>query len=76
MFFTDYCQLIMGDVEFEPLHGDIEDEEEAGFVIGGRKRDTPGENFVFTLKSAMLMLQFICSDVVILSSQQSVLFYP
>ena len=49
MFFTDYCQLIMGDVEFEPLHGDIEDEEEAGFVIGGRKRDTPGENFVFTL---------------------------
>ena len=34
----------MGDVEFEPLHGDIEDEEEAGFVVGGRKRDTPGEN--------------------------------
>jgi len=33
----------MGDVEFEPLHGDIEDEEEAGFVVGGRKRDTPGK---------------------------------
>ena len=65
MFFTDYCQLIMGDVEFEPLHGDIEDEEEAGFVVGGRKRDTPGENLFSLQKSVMFVLGSICSDVVI-----------
>ena len=32
----------MADVEFEPLHGEIEDEEEDEFILGGRKKDTPG----------------------------------
>ena len=45
MFFTDYYISIMADVEFEPLHGEVEDEEEAEFVQGGRKKDTPGISY-------------------------------
>ena len=47
MFFTDYYISIMADVEFEPLHGEVEDEEEAEFVQGGRKKDTPGMSYGF-----------------------------
>ena len=33
----------MGDVEFEPLHVELEDEAEGFYVVGGKKKDTPGD---------------------------------